>query len=265
MKTVSIFNIKGGVAKTISTINIGAVLQEQGKRVLILDIDPQGNSSKLLNNRRIREGRKYISKECYSLQEKTINDILLDEKADIEELIKHTDYKGLDIITSNADLEFTEKTILNDKNRDQINILKSALKKVDKKYDYCIIDCPPNLNIVTVNALMASNDLIIPLKIDQMSIDGIGNLLGRVKEITDDLNGKVEFKGCFVTMDKPRTRVNKLVKELLKDMLGDKLLDTCINDSPKVIESTFEQRPVVFYAKKSAPSLQYRNLVKELF
>lgn len=271
MKVISVFNKKGGVAKTISTINIGAVLVEKGYKVLIIDIDPQGNSSVLMNNREIRDKDGKVvringeiqTEDCYDLKKLTINDLLL-HNVDINKLIKKTAYEGFDIITANADLEFTEKEILNDKKNNQITRIEKALKSIKDKYDYCIIDCPPNLNIITVNALMASDDLVVPFMIDQMSVDGIGGILERINEIKDDLHAKINIRGCFVTRDKATT-VNKAMKEVLKEQLGGLLLRTSIKENVKVTESTFYQKPVVFYSPKSNASKCYRELVSELF
>lgn len=265
MKVISVFNKKGGVAKTISSINIGAVLQEKGYRVLIVDIDPQGNSSVQLNNREVRKfGVPIECYDCYSTEYDTVKDIFL-KTQDITEVIKKTAYPGMDIITANNDLELIDRELLLDQRNDQIHILKSALDKVKSEYDYCIIDCPPNLNLITINGLMASDELLVPLKIDQMSVDGISSLLNRIDELKSELGAKLLVKGCFITMDKPNASVNKAIKEMLGEMLGEKLINTTIRDDVKVVESTYRQKPVVFYKKKCNASKDYRDLVEELY
>jgi chromosome partitioning protein len=264
MKTISIFNNKGGVAKTISTINIGAVLQELGKKVLIVDIDPQGNSSRLLNNKEVRNGRSIDNEDCYRIDSDTVTELLLDSNVKASDIIKHTAYEGLDIITSNNELEFAETDLLSYDEIERVNKLYEKLKEVDELYDYCIIDCSPNFNCITINGLMASDEVIVPLKIDQMSIDGIGTLLSRIDEIKEHYNSKVDFGGCFVTMDKA-TSVNKLMKGVLSNFLNEKLLRTSIKEDNKVTESTFRQKPVVFYKKNCNATQGYKKLVDELF
>ena len=136
MKKVSIFNIKGGVAKTTSTANLGAVLSQEGKKVLLIDLDTQSNLTKLF--------------KAYSMDDLTISDVLLDKDLDITKVIKHTDFENIDILPSSVTLAFAERKILLDVSRSQQNRLAKALKNVEG-YDYCIIDCPPALNMITVH------------------------------------------------------------------------------------------------------------------
>ena len=158
MKKVSIFNIKGGVAKTTSTANLGAVLSQEGKKVLLIDLDPQSNLTKLF--------------KAYSMDDLTISDVLLDKDLDITKVIKHTDFENIDILPSNVTLAFAERKILLDVSRSQQNRLAKALKNIEG-YDYCIIDCPPALNMITVNALCATDEVIVPIKIDKFALDGL--------------------------------------------------------------------------------------------
>ena len=129
MKKVSIFNIKGGVAKTTSTANLGAVLSQEGKKVLLIDLDTQSNLTKLF--------------KAYSMDDLTISDVLLDKDLDITKVIKHTDFENIDILPSNVTLAFAERKILLDVSRNQQNRLAKAFKEYPEGYDYCIIDCPP--------------------------------------------------------------------------------------------------------------------------
>lgn len=250
MKIISIVNIKGGVGKTASAVNIAACLSEYGKRVLVADGDAQGNTSQQL--------------KVYSINNPTISDVLTDKELDINSVIKKTEYENIDVIPSNHKLEFAERTILIDTTRSQHNRLSKALKAVEEEYDYCIIDCPPRLNMSTINALAASDEVLVPMKIDQYSLDGLNDLLSAIEEIKDEFNNKLLFRGCFITMD-TKTVVNKLVIEKLKEQLGSKLISTRIRNTIKVVESTFEQIPVVFYDKNCSASIDYRNLVNELY
>ena len=250
MKKVSIFNIKGGVAKTTSTANLGACLSQQGKKVLLVDLDSQSNLTKLF--------------KTYSIEDLSISDVLLDKNLDIHKAIKRTDFENLDIISANINLTFTERNILLDETRSQQDRLVIALSQINDEYDYCLIDCPPSLNIITVNALCASDEVFVPIKIDKFALDGLEYLLDRISEIKENFNSNLNFKGCFITMD-TATTVNKVIKQELKKLLGDKMFDTTIKQNVKVIESTFDECPVVFGNKKARASINYRDLCKEVF
>jgi len=250
MKKISIMNNKGGVGKTTSTANLGACLSKQGYKVLLIDIDPQGNLSKLFKS--------------YNNDDLSIVDVLLDKNLDIYNVIKRTDFENLDILPANINLTHAEKLILTDENRSQHDRLDEALSKVNKEYDFCLIDCPPSLNLITINALCTSNDVFVPIKIDKFALDGLEHLLGTIEDIKDKFNSKLSFKGCFITMDSATT-VNKLIKQELKNLLGDKLFNTTIKQNVKVIESTFEECPVVFSHKKARASINYKDLCNEVF
>ena len=174
MKKLSILNIKGGVGKTTSTINLASTLAEEGKKVLIVDIDAQSNSTMLF--------------KAYDIDALSVSDILLDKNINVEDVIKGTDFDNIDVLPSNISLAFTEKKILLDVTRNQQNRLKKALEQVEDKYDYCLIDCPPSLNMITINALVASDEVIVPIKIDKFALDGLGYLLESINEIKDEFN-----------------------------------------------------------------------------
>lgn len=250
MKKVSIFNIKGGCAKTTSTANLGACLAEQGNKVLLIDLDPQSNLTKLF--------------KTYSMDDLSVSNVLLDKNLDIHNVIKKTDFKNINIIPANIKLTFAERSILIDNTRSQQNRLSKALSKLNNEYDYCLIDCPPSLNMITVNALCASDDVFVPIKIDKFALDGLEYLLESIEDMKDEFNPNLNFKGCFVTMDSATT-VNKLIKKELKNLLGDKIFNTTIKQNVKVIESTFDECPVVFSNKKARASINYRDLCNEVF
>lgn len=250
MKKVSIFNIKGGVAKTTSTANLGACLSQENKKVLLVDLDPQSNLTKLF--------------KAYSMDDLTVSDVLLDKDLDIHKVIKKTDFENIEIIPSNVALAFAEKKILLDVNRSQQNRLAKALSTINNEYDYCLIDCPPSLNMITVNALCASDEVFVPIKIDKFALDGLEYLLDSIEEIKEEFNPNLNFKGCFITMDSATT-VNRIIKKELKRLLGDKVFNTTIQQNVKVIESTFDESPVVFSNKKARASINYKDLCKEVF
>ena len=250
MKTISVLNIKGGVAKTTSTINLAAILASEGSKVLVVDVDAQSNSTIAFKN--------------YDIDELSVSDVLLHKEMNILDVIKETEYENIEILPANISLAFTEKKILLDVTRNQQNRLKKALEQVNDKYDYCIIDCPPSLNMITINALVASDEVIVPIKIDKFALDGLEYLLESIEEIKEEFNPNLIFKGCFVTMDSATT-VNKEIKKALKSILRDKLFDSTIRQNISVVESTFEQVPVVMYKKNSNARKDYRSLAKEVF
>ncbi|QEZ70867.1 ParA family protein (plasmid) [Paraclostridium bifermentans] len=250
MKKISVLNIKGGVAKTTSAINISAILAEQGNKVLVVDVDAQSNLT--------------MAFKSYDIDDLSVSDILLSKSIRVEEVIKETEFKNIDIIPSNISLAFAEKKILLDVTRNQQNRLKKVLENVEDKYDYCIIDCPPSLNMITINALVASDEVIVPIKIDKFALDGLEYLLESIDEIKDEFNPNLKFKGCFVTMD-TATTVNKEIKKALKNILKDKMFNTSIRQNVSVVEASFEQMPVVNYKRNSNASKDYKSLVKEVF
>ena len=176
MKKVSIFNIKGGVAKTTSTANLGACLSQEGKKVLLVF-------------------------KAYSMDDLTVSDVLLDKHLDIHKVIKKTDFENIDILPANINLTFADRNILIDNTRSQQNRLSKALKNLNNEYDYCLIDCPPSLNMITTNALCASDEVFVPIKIDKFALDGLEYLLESIEDMKDEFNPNLNFKGCFITMD----------------------------------------------------------------
>ena len=250
MEKTAIFNIKGGVAKTTSTANFAACLSQENKKVLLIDIDPQSNLTKLF--------------KAYNPDDTSIYNVLIEKDFDIHKSIKKTDFENIDIIPATIKLTYAEKQILIDNTRRQENRLEKALKKIEDEYDYCLIDCPPTLNLLITNVLCATDDVLVPIKIDKFALDGFEELVNTMFDMKEEFNPNLKLKGCFITMDSS-TRVNKEIKEKLRRLLGDKLFHTTISQNVKVIESTFDECPVVFNNKKSKASLNYKELSSEIF
>lgn len=248
MNILSIVNIKGGVGKTVSTVNIAACLGELGKKVLIVDADPQSNATQYLN--------------CYDPEGISTYDVLMDKDLDINTVIKSTEVNKVYIIPANIKLILCENEIINDTRRSRETRFKKALEDL-KEYDYIIIDCPPSLSVITTNALVASDYVLVPIKIDKFALDGFGYLLDTVDQISDEFNPGLEFLGAFITMDK-RTAVNKNIKLELKEALKEKFLNTSIRENVKLVQSTFEQKPVVMFHKNAISSKDYRALTQEV-
>ncbi len=248
MKIISIVNIKGGVGKTVSTVNMAACLGELGKKVLIVDADPQSNATQYLN--------------CYDPEGTSTYDVLMDKDLDISTVIKGTGVKNVDVIPANIKLILCENEIINDTRRSRETRLKKSLEDL-KEYDYAIVDCPPSLSVITTNALVASDYVLVPIKIDKFALDGFGYLLDTIDQISDEFNPGLEFLGVFITMDK-RTAVNKNIKTELKEALKEKFLNTSIRENVKLVQSTFEQKPVIVYDKNAISSKDYIALTQEV-
>lgn len=248
MKIISIINLKGGVAKTVSAINIADILVKvHNKRVLLIDNDKQGNTSKFFG-----------LYDQYSIT--GLAELLTDKKMTVDNVIKATDYEGLDIITANMNLLRANKEILMDSSRPQQTRLRKKLKQVKDQYDYVIIDNAPDINMTVINALVASDDFIVPIKVDQFAFDGLEQILEQVEEVSE-FNSNIRFAGCFVTMYQ-RSSVNMQGAELLEQQ-GYPIFKTRIRKTVKVDEMTFAGKPLLEYAKRSTACTDYVALVNE--
>ena len=248
MRVISIINLKGGVAKTVSAINIAHILVKvHGKRVLLIDNDKQGNTSKFFG--------LYDPDSEYGLSELlTVRDL------DVDNIIQQTDYEGLDIITANMSLLRANKEILMDVSRPQQTRLRKKLESVKERYDYVIIDNAPDINMTVVNALVASDDVLVPIKIDQFSFDGLEQILEQIDDVSE-FNSDIRFAGCFVTMYQ-RSSVNQQGAELLEQQ-GYPMFSSRIRKTVKVDEMTFTGKPLLEYAKRSTACIDYVALVNE--
>ncbi|WP_235616979.1 ParA family protein [Lysinibacillus mangiferihumi] len=248
MKTISIINLKGGVSKTVSAINIAYTLVKlHGKRVLLIDNDKQGNTSKFF-------GLYDPESKCGLSELLTVKEIVVDN------VIQQTSYEGLDIITANMNLLRANKEILMDVSRPQQTRLRKKLVSVKERYDYVIIDNAPDINMTVVNALVASDDVLVPIKIDQFSFDGLEQILEQIEDVSE-FNSDIRFAGCFVTMYQ-RNNVNQQGAELLEKQ-GYPMFSTRIRKTVKVDEMTFVGKPLLEYAKRSTACVDYVALVKE--
>lgn len=247
MKIISIINLKGGVAKTVSAINIAHILVSMHeKRVLLIDNDKQGNTSKFFG--------------LYDPVSDGLSELLTVRGLDVDNVIRKTAYEGLDIITANMNLLRANKEILMDVSLPQQTRLRKKLEQVKDRYDYVIIDNAPDLNMTVVNALVASNDVLIPIKIDQFSFDGLEQILEQIEDVSE-FNRDIRFAGCFVTMYQ-RSSVNTQGAELLEQQ-GYPVFATRIRKTVKVDEMTFTGKPLLDYAKRSTACVDYVALVNE--
>lgn len=246
MKVISLLNIKGGVAKTVSTVNIATQFGKEGKKVLVLDLDPQSNSTKYLN--------------CYSQEEASMYELLRGEN---HSYIKVTEYTGVHVVPANIRLILSEPEILSDTRRARETRLKKWMKSIEGQYDYVIIDCPPALGMLTTNALAASDYVLVPIKIDKFALDGFEYLLSSIEEAREEFNENLKLLGVFITMDKA-TKINKEIKTELKGVLGAKFFNQTIRENVEVVKSTFETTPLPYYNPNANASKDYKALVKEI-
>ena len=231
MKTISIINLKGGVAKTLTADSMAHVLATlHNKRVLLVDNDKQGNTSKAFG--------------VHSYDDKSISDVLTARRLDPREVIKKTRFENIDVM--------------------QQTRLRSALNAIAEEnfYDFCIIDNAPDINISTINALVASDDVIIPIKIDKYAFDGLEELKEQIEDTRDDLNPRLRLAGCLITCF-IRADAEKQGEAWLRSRPEYPVFDTRIRYSDKVTESTFSEIPIVEYSRRSGTAMDYIAFVQE--
>ena len=249
MQTLSIINLKGGVAKTTSSINMAHILAAvHGAKVLLIDNDKQGNASKFLNR--------------HDYEHEGMAEIMTERTPNMKEVIQHTDFPGLDVITANMQLLTANMQVMLDQQRPQQTRLKKALQQVSSEYDFCIIDNAPDINISTINALVASDSVMIPITIDDFAIDGLAELREQIENTKEDLNPDLQFLGCFITQFDRTNEADMQGEEFLKTQ-DCKLFNTHIRKTPKMKPSTFARAPIIEYSARCGASLDYKKLVEE--
>lgn len=250
MKTISIINLKGGVAKTISAANMAHILAEvHGKRVLLVDNDKQGNASKLFG--------------LHSYEEMSIADVLTDRNAPLENIIAPTQFERLDLMPANMTLLEANLKVMLDTARQRETRLKKALEGVAGQYDYCIIDNAPDINISVINALVASDYVLIPIKIDNFAFDGLKELKEQIDNTREEMNPALQLLGCFVTCYQ-NNDVNRQGEEWLNAQSDFPVFATHIRRTEKVDESTFASTPIMLYSRRCGATLDYLKFVDEL-
>lgn len=246
---ISMCNQKGGVGKTTSTINMGACLAELGRRVLLVDLDPQGALSAGLGL-------------SHDEIEDTIYDVMLDNQTSIHSAIKHTAVPGLDMVPANIDLSAAEIQLVNEVGRE--HTLARALRPVRRDYDFIIIDCQPSLGLLTVNALACSDGVIIPMECEFFSLRGLALLTDTVEKVSERINFDLEIVGILVTMFDRRTKHAREVMSRVVEYFGDRVFDTVITRTVRFPETSVAGEPITSWAPSSQAALQYRNLALEV-
>lgn len=248
-KIIALTNQKGGVGKTTSAVNIAASLAVSEIRTLLIDMDPQANTTTGI--------AEIIEKRA----ENTIYDTLVDE-IPIKDTITKTTFNYLDAILSTKDLVGAEIELVSVIARELE--LKKALAKVKRKYDYIIIDCPPSLGLLTLNSLTAANALIIPIQAEYYALEGLGQLLNTIRLVQQHLNKNLKIAGVLITMFDSRLNLSKQVLGEVKGYFGDKLFNTVIHRNVRLGEAPSFGKPALLYDANSVGSQDYMTLVEEI-
>ncbi|AHW64278.1 ParA family protein [Corynebacterium glyciniphilum] len=246
---IAMCNQKGGVGKTTSTINMGAALASYGRRVLLVDLDPQGALSAGLG----------IDHEQLDV---TIYNLLVDNSSTIHEALHHSPVEGLDVVPANIDLSAAEIQLVNEVGREQA--LARAIHPVMNDYDYVIVDCQPSLGLLTVNALSCADSVIIPMECEYFSLRGLALLTDTVEKVRDRLNFRLEVTGILVTMFDRRTNHSREVMERVVEVFGDKVFDTVITRTVRFPETSVAGEPITSWAPSSDGAKQYLDLAAEV-
>jgi chromosome partitioning protein len=247
-KVVAMCNQKGGVGKTTSTINLGAALAEYGRRVLLVDMDPQGALS------------AGLGVPHYEL-EQTIHNVLVEPRVSIDDVLLSTRIKHMDLVPSNIDLSAAEIQLVNEVGREQT--LGRALHPVLDRYDYVLIDCQPSLGLLTVNGLACSDGVVIPTECEFFSLRGLALLTDTVDKVRDRLNPKLEISGILLTRYDPRTVNAREVMARVVERFGDLVFDTVITRTVRFPETSVAGEPITTWAPKSTGAVAYRSLARE--
>jgi len=247
-RVIAIANQKGGVGKTTTAINLSAALAQEGKRVLALDMDPQGNMTSGLG----------LSKNEI---EKTTYDILCGN-VNIEESIQRNVLENLDVIPGNIHLSAIELELIEVENREYI--MKEEVDKIKEDYDFIIIDCPPALSMLTINALTTADSVLVPIQSEYYALEGLTLLIHTIELVKDRLNSDLEIEGIVFTMYDARTNLSQQVVENVRENITQRVYDTIIPRNIRLAEAPSHGLPISIYDPKSTGAIKYKELAKEV-
>lgn len=246
-KIVAFANQKGGVGKTTTCVNMSAYLAYMGKKVLLVDMDPQGNASSGLGIDK--------TEDIYTLYD------VIDQSINVEEAILKTKIPGLDIIPATVDLAGGEMLLA--KKNDREIIVKKALDKLSDNYDYICIDCPPSLALLTINALTACNSVVIPIQCEFYALEGLAQLMNTIKLIKKHLNNSISIEGVVLTMKDNRSNLVNEVSAEIHKFFGKKVFQTTIPRNIKLAEAPSHGEPIILYDRTSKGAISYQELTEE--
>lgn len=246
-KVIAICNQKGGTGKTTTSVNLSASLALLGKKILLLDVDPQGNSTS-----GVGVNKSEVSKSIY--------DVLV-SKDSIQNVILKTQINNLDVIPSNINLTGVEVELVGAISREMR--LSKALQPIKDNYDFIFLDCPPSLGLLTLNALVACNSIIVPIQCEFYALEGVSQLLNTIKLIKDNLNSALEIEGILLTMADFRTNLTTEVINEIKNYFKEKVYKTIIPRNVRLSEAPSFGKPISIYDKNSIGSKKYEEFAKE--
>jgi chromosome partitioning protein len=248
-KVIAMCNQKGGVGKTTSTINLGAALTEYGRRVLLVDFDPQGALS---------VGLGVASHDL----DRTIYNLIMEQAVPVDDVVRPTSVPGLDLLPSNINLSAAEVQLVTEVGREQA--LGRALRPLLPHYDFILVDCQPSLGLLTINALTCADGVLIPLECEFFSLRGVALLIDTIDKVRERLNPKLVITGILATMYDPRTLHAREVMARVVEAFGDTVFDAVISRTVRFPETTVAGEPITRWAPRSAGAQSYRALAREV-